>query len=143
MAYGSTTHKARRHLSTLPPIPPAPRDVGKWGEDIAGEYLESQGYTILERNWRDGRHGELDFICDAPGHDTGVAVEVKTRRAFSSVPAYGAISRKKLHRIRQLYAQWLNEHPSRRSVKNVCIDALTLDVSPSGWLHLYHMRNVS
>lgn len=50
--------------------------VGKWGEETAVTYLESHGYSILERNWRN-HHQEIDVIAQKGG--TIVIVEVKTR----------------------------------------------------------------
>ena len=52
-------------------------ELGKWGEDIAADYLQRQGYTIIERNWKSG-HRDLDIIA-LDGH-TLVFIEVKTRR---------------------------------------------------------------
>jgi len=37
-------------------------DVGKIGESIAAEYLESQGFTVLERNYSQ-TVGEIDIVC--------------------------------------------------------------------------------
>lgn len=53
-----------------------PHELGKIGEDLAAEYLISQGYRILERNWRSG-HKEIDII--ALKDDILAVVEVKTR----------------------------------------------------------------
>jgi len=50
--------------------------LGKKGEDLALQYLQKKGYTLLERNWR-FRHKEVDIIA-ADGRDL-VFVEVKTR----------------------------------------------------------------
>ena len=52
-------------------------ELGKWGEDVAADYLQRQGYTIIERNWKSG-HRDLDII--ALDGNTLVFVEVKTRR---------------------------------------------------------------
>lgn len=54
------------------------RRIAKCGEDRTAEYLEQQGYTILERNWRWGRYAEVDLIARGPGQ-LMVFVEVKTR----------------------------------------------------------------
>lgn len=51
-------------------------DLGKTGEQIASDFLESRGYTILERNWR-FKNFEIDIIAE---YQTVTAiVEVKTR----------------------------------------------------------------
>ena len=51
-------------------------DIGKWGEDSAEEYLNQQGYRILERNWRHQK-SEVDII--AMEKDVLIIVEVKSR----------------------------------------------------------------
>lgn len=61
------------------------RRIAKAGESSVAEYLEARGYTILERNWRNGRHGELDLIARGP-HAIKVFVEVKTRSTDGSEP---------------------------------------------------------
>ncbi len=50
--------------------------LGKWGEDLACEYLMTKGYSILERNWR-MRRLEVDII--ATKGKRIIFVEVKTR----------------------------------------------------------------
>lgn len=50
--------------------------LGAFGEGLACEYLESEGYRILERNFR-CRAGELDII--AVQDDIVAFIEVKTR----------------------------------------------------------------
>lgn len=54
----------------------AHNELGKWGEQIAAQYLEEKGYSILARDWKDG-HRDLDLV--AMDGDTLVFVEVKTR----------------------------------------------------------------
>ena len=54
------------------------QDLGKTGEDLAVQHLISEGYQILERNWRSG-HKEIDII--ALKGDTLAVVEVKTRKS--------------------------------------------------------------
>ena len=55
----------------------AHNELGKWGETLAAEFVEKQGYEILERDWKSGHH-DLDII--ARDEDTLVIIEVKTRR---------------------------------------------------------------
>jgi len=56
------------------------QDNGRWGEDLAVDYLIRNGMEILHRNWR-YKHTEIDII----GKEDGVLVfiEVKTR-AYTS-----------------------------------------------------------
>ena len=53
--------------------------VGKTGEDHAAQFLRTNGYRILERNVRVGKHDEIDIIAMDPREDILVFVEVKTR----------------------------------------------------------------
>ena len=55
----------------------AHNELGKWGEQIAAEYLQKKGYWIMFRDWKVG-HRDLDII--AKQNDVVVIVEVKTRR---------------------------------------------------------------
>ena len=52
------------------------RIIGRRGEDVAVDYLQSQGYTILDRNYS-CRIGEVDVI--AWDGEFVVFVEVKAR----------------------------------------------------------------
>jgi len=54
----------------------AHNELGKWGEDLAADYLQRKGYTIIERDWKSGRR-DLDIV--AKNGDVIVFVEVKTR----------------------------------------------------------------
>ncbi|AWH84569.1 YraN family protein [Flavobacterium album] len=51
-------------------------DLGKLGEDLAVEFLQKAGYTILQRNWV-YQKAEIDII--ACKSDVLAIVEVKTR----------------------------------------------------------------
>lgn len=53
---------------------------GKYGEDLAADYLKKLGYKIIERNFRI-RGGEIDII--AIDGQTLVYAEVKTRTSHA------------------------------------------------------------
>ncbi|MFC0315151.1 YraN family protein [Gordonia phosphorivorans] len=78
--------------------------VGRIGEDLAAEYIDSLGWRILDRNWRT-RYGELDLI--AADGATLVVVEVKTRASHTYTDPVAAITATKLRRMRLLARQWL------------------------------------
>lgn len=72
-------------------------DLGRKGEDMAAEYLQEEGYCILERNWTNRGRKEIDII--AVKDDTVVFVEVKTRRLGSVSSPASAVDLRKQHRI--------------------------------------------
>ncbi|MDD5164906.1 MAG: YraN family protein, partial [Patescibacteria group bacterium] len=51
--------------------------LGNLGEDLAVEFLEKQGYKIIERNLKTGRVGEIDIIARKDGEL--IFIEVKTK----------------------------------------------------------------
>lgn len=54
-------------------------ELGKLGEEMAVEYLQKEGYTILETNWTFEK-AEIDII--AQKENTLAVVEVKTRSSL-------------------------------------------------------------
>ena len=75
-------------------------DLGKWGEQYAAEYLQKQGYLILNRDWRYGRSlNDIDIICKTGDLTTVVFVEVKTRSHMEIVRPETAVNRNKIYHI--------------------------------------------
>ena len=72
--------------------------VGKAGEDFVANYLRSQGYIIIKRNWRDSRYGELDIVAE--NRECIAFVEVKTRQKNSLVSGIEAVDFAKQQRIK-------------------------------------------
>src|SRR5205807_5727130 len=70
---------------------------GARGEKLAGQFLRSQGYKILYRNFRDRTGGEIDIVCR--DGDTLVFVEVKTRGNEEFGRPIEAVDRQKQLRV--------------------------------------------
>jgi putative endonuclease len=84
--------------------------LGRYGEDLAARLLAEAGLTVLARNWRCGRTGEIDIVArdrDARGGDMLVVCEVKTRRSGSFEHPMAAITPEKADRLRRLAGCWL------------------------------------
>ena len=54
-------------------------ELGKFGEELAVDFLKNSGYTILETNWT-FQKAEVDII--AQKEDTLAIIEVKTRSSI-------------------------------------------------------------
>ncbi len=85
--------------------------TGTAGEAAAAAYLERQGLTVLERNFR-VRGGELDLICRAA--DVIVFVEVRLRNHKANRESYGSaatsITATKQRRLILAAQHWLTRH---------------------------------
>jgi putative endonuclease len=82
-------------------------ELGRRGEDVAVQYLEGRGLTVLSRNWR-CRHGELDVV--AADDSRLVVCEVKTRSGTRFGEPAEAVTGRKAARIRRLARLWLAAH---------------------------------
>ena len=78
--------------------------LGDLGENLVANYLKSNGYIIVKRNWRD-RFGEIDVIAEKDEHI--IFVEVKTRAENALVSGLEAVDRKKAERIRKTALSFL------------------------------------
>lgn len=87
----------KRHQSQPLVLQAAHLQAGKWGENVAEEYLVAKGYGIIDRDWRYG-HRDIDIIAqDANGL---VFVEVKTRSDQSVADPTVALNHDKLKNLR-------------------------------------------
>lgn len=83
------------------------KKFGFKGEDIACEYLEKQGYRLIERNFRT-RTGEIDLIMSQGPFL--IFVEVKTRRSSLYGDGRESITRQKQTRIKTTALHYLQNH---------------------------------
>ncbi|MBK3623586.1 YraN family protein [Streptomyces sp. MBT49] len=94
------------HMSTNTDL--ARGALGRYGEDLAARRLADAGMTVLERNWRCGRTGEIDIV--ARDGDVLVLCEVKTRRGGGFQHPMAAVTPEKAQRLRDLAQRWIQEH---------------------------------
>lgn len=111
--------------------------LGRDGEHAAVEYLEGQGFRVLDRNWRCA-DGELDIV--AIERRVFVAVEVKTRSGSRFGTPLEAVGRAKVRRLRRLAVLWLIAHGVRYD--QVRIDVLGLVYEGTGGYTITHIRGV-
>ena len=88
------------------------RALGRLGEEMACDFLQSRGHRIIARNWQ-GSHLEVDIISEAP--DGVHFVEVKSRLDADAAPEEKVDARKQ-GRISAAALKYLNETGSDREV---------------------------
>lgn len=114
----------------------AHNELGRWGEDLAIDYLERKGYMILERDWKSG-HRDIDII--ARTEDEVVFVEVKTRRTSKFGAPYEAVD---YHKLRNLQAA-INHYIRYRSIDMpVRFDVISIVAVPGGEPEIEHIEDV-
>lgn len=99
-------------------------EVGRKGEDLAGEFLKKRGFKILERNWKSQRWGELDLV--ARDKETLVFVEVKTRSLGSLGEPFEAVNYYKIKSVVRCARNYVlfksqENHPLRFDVVSVIL----------------------
>jgi putative endonuclease len=91
------------------------RERGVRGEDLAAAWYESNGYEVLDRNWR-CRAGELDLVVRFGS--TLVFCEVKSRATDRFGTGAEAVTHEKQARIRRLASEWIGARGARpRSIR--------------------------
>lgn len=73
------------------------KTIGKWGENVACDYLKNEDYNILDRNFS-CRQGEIDIIAYDLKSNEVVFFEVKTRTSFNyGIPSEAVNKTKQKH----------------------------------------------
>ncbi len=109
-------------------------ELGIWGEDKACEYLEKQGYTIIERNAHVSQY-EIDIIAVKDSYILFVEVKTRTYNEYYR-KVYGkpskAINYKKIENLYEaasMYIQSGRGDYDKSVVVQPCIDAIEISVS--------------
>jgi putative endonuclease len=107
-------------------------DFGKKGEDLAVAWLIRKGYSILYRNWRQGRY-EVDIV--ARYQDTCHFIEVKASNGTSYGYPEERVNKKKIRNLMQAGAAWLHQFPGSKRVQyDVLSITLLGDADPEYFL---------
>ncbi|BCS81565.1 YraN family protein [Anaerocellum diazotrophicum] len=86
------------------------KQVGRFGEELAVDFLKKQGYVILRTNFR-CRFGEIDII--AQEGNTIVFVEVKTRKSLKFGLPSESVNFKKQFHIKRVAEYFITYHLSQ------------------------------
>lgn len=78
--------------------------LGRYGEELACEFLKKAGYKILELNYR-GRLGEIDLIAEDGNYL--VFIEVKTRGSLAFGHPLESIDTRKQRQLIRVACEYL------------------------------------
>lgn len=103
-------------------------NLGRYGEGLAVDYLKTQGYKILERNFK-ARHVEIDIV--AQDKDILVFVEVKTRFSDQYGTPEEAVTRWKLRNLKKGAQYYKLFHPELPEALRIDVVAIELNLDRS------------
>lgn len=117
--------------------------VGKIGENLAREFLEKQGYKIIEQNYKT-KYAEIDLVTEKPARFFGksrlVFIEVRTKIGENFGAPEDTLNRNKLRKVLKnalaysAFKKW--QGPSR-------IDAICIVLKPDYTVsRLTHHENI-
>ena len=113
--------------------------IGKYGEDIAKDFLIKNGFEILETNYRYSKIAEIDII--AKKKNILHFIEVKTRtQDFFGAPLE-AITPNKLKQIYSCALQYMNN--SKKRYEKYQIDAIGIILDKKEVKKLNFIENIS
>jgi putative endonuclease len=109
--------------------------LGHRAEALAAEYLESLGYTIIDRNWR-RPEGELDLVAARDG--LCVFVEVRSRTGSERGHPLETVNASKRARVLRSARLYLDEEKPQAAVFRFDVVGVTfaLDESPPEIVHI-------
>jgi len=113
------------------------RALGIEGERLAADYLKSEGYVPIARNWRHGKTGELDLIV-RKGNEIRV-IEVKARAESEDGYPEDAVTDSKLSRIADLTEIFLTEFGLQGDVH---IDVIAIQHRPNREPEIVWLKDV-
>ena len=113
------------------------KDLGDFGERVAGAHLEAKGYRIIATRFR-VREGEVDIVAQRDG--VVAFVEVKTRRGDAMGTAAEQVGARKAKRLLIAAEAFGQAHPELPAERR--IDVIAVDLDGSGRvLSVEHIEN--
>jgi putative endonuclease len=110
---------------------------GRWGEETAAAYLESNGNTILGRNFH-ATHSEIDIIASKAAVLTFVEVKTRSSHAFA-YPKDSVTQRKQAHML-SAAVEYLQAHPE--SCESWQFGVIAIEQKPGDNPAIVHFENV-
>lgn len=110
-------------------------EFGKIGEEMAADYLVSNGYDLIDKNWYFNKK-ELDLICEI--NEYLVFVEVKSRQDTTLEDPTRAITKGKKRFLLEAANAYIIENDIDKEVR---FDVITILLDEKGAPTLKHYEN--
>lgn len=113
--------------------------LGKLGESYAENFLVSQNYQIIKKNFH-SRYGEIDII--ALDEEEVVFIEVKARSSIKFGSPEEAVDYRKRSKIIKTALCFINTNPKKYS-SNLRIDVIAVELGSNYKLNcIKHFKNI-
>ena len=112
--------------------------LGRWGEDLAAEYLQRKGYRLITSQWR-CRLGEIDLIVQ--NRNFLVFVEVKLRKSSAVACAREFVDYRKQEKLRAAASLYLSWHPTRCQPRFDVVEIYAPQGRETKIPEIYHIEN--
>lgn len=110
------------------------KKLGKWGEEIAGTYLQKKGIKLLFQNWRFMK-SEVDII--AYEHPFILFIEVKTRQSNKFGEPFESVSANQEKKLQEAALGFLEKYELEHEIR---FDIVSI-VIQKGLYSLKHIEN--
>ncbi len=115
------------------------QQVGQRGEQAARDYLEQEGYSIIETNYR-CKLGEIDII--AQDGEMIVIVEVRTKTGLTFGRPEESINREKARKLHRLALQYIQSNYHREVSSRIDLVAVMIEKSSGLVKDIKHIKNI-
>lgn len=118
------------------------QDIGRWGENLAANFLEKRNYSIINRNYRTSS-GEIDLVAlhNVDKETLLVFVEVKTRTSEKFGYPEQSITKRKWNHMLLAIDEFQDNHPQYEydwQIDVIAIQSLPTKQTPD----IKHYKNV-
>lgn len=108
------------------------QQVGHEAEERAAGFLQEQGCSILERNYRYSRYGEIDII--ARKDHMLLFVEVRCKRRHQHISAMESVTPAKITRLKKAATAYIRSHKPLSSEETSRFDLITVEDGEMTWI---------
>jgi putative endonuclease len=112
------------------------KNTGSKGEEMASVYLEQNGFSIIEKNWR-FRHWEVDII--ASKKDRLHFFEVKTRTSGKYGKPEESISHQKMKNLKNAAEEYQYRNPQWKYLQ---FDVLAISIYHGEPVEYFYIEDV-